>query len=429
MAQERCEEEMETSGIVIHKGEKDEKYQLYVEDYVMSYLKKHGSTQRNRKLFFFGKKELREKKYYIYGAGLQRQISHFSQYEKLHEITCRYVMDMPVFSIQEKNKTHELTGYYIFYQSNEAMQNYMIALRAEQEQEAAQPQTEFRQTGRGEIADKQTERAANTEQKIFDIKKQRMQEKEQEKNNAPKQDKHFKEDGFSKQDNSSKQYSLSSSGRTSKVKGGFIVIQLIAIFIILAAIVINTTNSYSKLEELNQAAIEVFFAMENEDAMSEEVVQMEGTTLYLTELDKQMAKENEEAVESGEAAENKETVESEEATESGETVVADETDGNRMDAETTVTGDGEAAEQEMLVEEADAQEEIVEEVAAIEEISPSEEAFARDFAQYYRIEKGDTLYTISQKMYGNTDKVKEICELNQIADPDNIKYGQKILLP
>lgn len=401
MAQERCEEQMETSDIVIHKGEKDEKYQLYVEDYVMSYLKKQGSVQRNRKIFFFGKKELREKKYYIYGAGLQRQISHFTQYEKLHEITCRYVMDMPVFSIQEKNKTHELTGYYIFYQSNEAMQNYMIELRKEQEQGEKQPQTEFRQTGRGEIEDRQTERAANTEQRIYDIKKQRLQEKEQEKKDTTKQDKR--------------------ASYIQKPKGGLIAIQLTAVFIILAAIIINTTNSYGKLEELNQAAVEVFFAIENEDVaetntsieesvviddsaepeQAEEVVQMEGTTLYLTELDEHVVEEN--------AA-----------------IVDKETEDK--DTETTIEATRTESAEEVKTEGAETVDEAVTEVAAIEDTG-STEAVARDFAQYYQIEKGDTLYTISQKVYGNTSKVEEICELNQINDPDNIKYGQKILLP
>lgn len=401
MAQERCEEQMETSDIVIHKGEKDEKYQLYVEDYVMSYLKKQGSVQRNRKIFFFGKKELREKKYYIYGAGLQRQISHFTQYEKLHEITCRYVMDMPVFSIQEKNKTHELTGYYIFYQSNEAMQNYMIELRKEQEQGEKQPQTEFSQTGRGEIEDRQTERAANTEQRIYDIKKQRLQEKEQEKKDTTKQDKR--------------------ASYIQKPKGGLIAIQLTAVFIILAAIIINTTNSYGKLEELNQAAVEVFFAIENEDVaetntsieesvaiddsaepeQAEEVVQMEGTTLYLTELDEHVVEEN--------AA-----------------IVDKETEDK--DTETTIEATRTESIEEVKTEGAETVDEAVTEVAAIEDTG-STEAVARDFAQYYQIEKGDTLYTISQKVYGNTSKVEEICELNQINDPDNIKYGQKILLP
>ena len=50
-------------------------------------------------------------------------------------------------------------------------------------------------------------------------------------------------------------------------------------------------------------------------------------------------------------------------------------------------------------------------------------------ARYYEVERGDTLYTISRAVYGDTDHVKDICELNEISDPDRIRYGQKIRLP
>ena len=57
------------------------------------------------------------------------------------------------------------------------------------------------------------------------------------------------------------------------------------------------------------------------------------------------------------------------------------------------------------------------------------EALSRNVTRYYEVERGDTLYTISQKIYGDTAYVQKICELNQITDPDNIRYGQKIILP
>lgn len=47
----------------------------------------------------------------------------------------------------------------------------------------------------------------------------------------------------------------------------------------------------------------------------------------------------------------------------------------------------------------------------------------------YTIQPGDTITRISIKNYGNTKKIKEICELNQISENDLIYPGQKILLP
>ena len=47
----------------------------------------------------------------------------------------------------------------------------------------------------------------------------------------------------------------------------------------------------------------------------------------------------------------------------------------------------------------------------------------------YTIKKGDTLIGISLRNYGSNTKVSEICALNGITDPDDIKIGQEILLP
>lgn len=47
----------------------------------------------------------------------------------------------------------------------------------------------------------------------------------------------------------------------------------------------------------------------------------------------------------------------------------------------------------------------------------------------YTIQKGDTLTRISLRHYGTSARVREICDLNNIADPDDIYFGQKILLP
>ena len=59
----------------------------------------------------------------------------------------------------------------------------------------------------------------------------------------------------------------------------------------------------------------------------------------------------------------------------------------------------------------------------------NEEALSRSITRYYEVEKGDTLYTISQKIYGDISRVEKICEVNQISDPDSIRSGQKIILP
>ena len=363
---------MATTDIVIHKGKKDEKYQLYVEDYVVSYLKNY--KEEEGPLFFYGKRERNGRKYDIYGAGNHEQIAYFNQYALLEEIQCRFTMDMPVFLVKEDSGLYELAGYYIFYQDNEAMQNYMVAHRNEMQYKAG------------------TEEKTKADKRIQEKKEQKSAETQQRRDFAQK--------------------------NNGKKTSGLMTIQLAAIFVVLIAIVINSTNSYTKLEDLNQAAVEVFFAMENQEAAGtstdreqdntekfdtkadvsmETEVPTEGTVLRLSDLDAKFEEENR-AVKQENEDEETENKEIEENSQNGsvQTTETKETDNIGSDAEETAS---------------------------------SQQAFARNFAEYYQIEKGDTLYTISIKLYGDTSKVNEICELNQIKDPDNIKYGQKILLP
>lgn len=53
----------------------------------------------------------------------------------------------------------------------------------------------------------------------------------------------------------------------------------------------------------------------------------------------------------------------------------------------------------------------------------------RNGQSLYTVKYGDTLADISVKYYGTLDKVEEICELNQIDDANMIVPGEKIVLP
>ncbi len=50
-------------------------------------------------------------------------------------------------------------------------------------------------------------------------------------------------------------------------------------------------------------------------------------------------------------------------------------------------------------------------------------------ADYYVVQKGDSLLSVSQAVYGTDSMVEEICALNGIEDMDMIYEGQKLLLP
>ena len=47
----------------------------------------------------------------------------------------------------------------------------------------------------------------------------------------------------------------------------------------------------------------------------------------------------------------------------------------------------------------------------------------------YTVQRGDTLIGICLKKYGSDTRVAEICAINNISDPDDIKIGEKIFIP
>lgn len=59
----------------------------------------------------------------------------------------------------------------------------------------------------------------------------------------------------------------------------------------------------------------------------------------------------------------------------------------------------------------------------------ADEEAAAAAGRIHIVEAGETLYSISLKQYQSVSKVEEICELNQIDDPDKITVGQKLILP
>lgn len=49
--------------------------------------------------------------------------------------------------------------------------------------------------------------------------------------------------------------------------------------------------------------------------------------------------------------------------------------------------------------------------------------------RYHTVVKGDTLWAIAQKYYGNGSRYPEIAKANNISNPDVISVGQKLLIP
>ena len=345
---------MRQSSTIIHKGGKEERYEIYIEDYVMSYLKRETGTLELSEFCFYGFRESENRRYVIYGAGRDKRLPVFDKYTPLEEIGCRLTQAGPVFYIKERDGIYEIKGYKVFFQENKEMQTYLI------------------------------ERQNNTDSDIESSSADRT--------------------GLNT-------YAINTNNqRTAQTKTphSIISVQLGVILVALIAIVINSTNSYDKIKQLNQSAVEVFFAIENQEAEERVWADEPDSSAAVSdsgreeEVLKLVTLENDNQPEEQQNDEMTQTEENAEETETEET------------AAESVSGEEEQQDE--------SQDENAEEPEGVE-------ALSRNVARYYEIERGDTLYTISQKIYGDTTHVQRICELNQITDPDHIRYGQKIILP
>lgn len=387
---------MRQSSIIIHKGGKEEKYEIYVEDYVLSFLKEETGTLELAELYFYGFKEKYGRKYTIYGVGRDRHLAVFEKYSLLEEIGCRLTQAGPVFLVREGTEIYEIKGYDVFYQDNEQMQTYLIERK--EENNSREKENDSARSGKNIGTDR------------------------------------IKEQGVPAG-------AMPQCAPHRQISPSAISVQLSVILVILIAIVINSTNSYDKMQRLNQSATEVFFAMENQEAeqagrpgsaqkdiVAERDLEQDEDVLKLAALENtEQADRTEEETdieagesESGAASHEADGEEAELREQSGSDLKTG-TEDDRTDQETDSTEQetGEEAQQSESAEESAGQEEKQEEV----------EALSRNVARYYKVERGDTLYTISQKIYGDTTHVQKICELNQITDPDRIRDGQKIILP
>ena len=274
------------------------------------------------------------------------------------------------FFAYENGRLTRQKGYYIFYEKNEAMQRFMI------------------DTGDGESID----------------------EKEQFEDRAIKS---FRAIVQEKKD-------------ISGQKRVMTFLYTASTFLVMVVLVIGITliNNYEKMEGLEMALSDISRTLESQEA-EEALAETENVDAGPTAAEPTVAEPAvteptaaEPTAAEPTAAEEQPAEEAEqEAAEKPEQEAAGETE--REAAGESEQGSGEESGQE-------------EPKAAEQEEPPQEaqEAAAEDtIPETYTVQKGDTLLGISRRIYGRDDQIDAICSLNGIDDSDRILAGQKLLLP
>ncbi len=277
------------------------------------------------------------------------------------------------FFAYENGRLTRQKGYYIFYERNEAMQRYMI------------------DTGDGESID----------------------EKE-----------HF-EDRAIKSFRTIVQEKKDLSGQ----KRVMTFLYTASTFLVMVVLVIGITliNNYEKMEGLEMALSDISRTLESQDGETGETVSAAADASGPADSSEESGEEQADAEETPEPDGGSGTEENAGAENPDETAAAEsaaETENEQTPAaETQDQGGGQDAE----VEGTDAQEGGAQTDSSAADIQQA--VSQNTVPETYVVQQGDTLLKISRKIYGNDDQIDAICSLNGIDDSDHILAGQKLLLP
>lgn len=264
-----------------------------------------------------------------------------------------------VFYVFEGNILVRQEGYYIFYDKNADMQNYIADLRNAGRQENKQ------------------------EQNVFTTARPAVERKE------------------------------ASDGVFSKVKkkSGLMYGIGAAAAVVVLVISAATLNSYDSKSRTNQGAVGVISDnIKEQEVNSGGVVTTDQMTLPVETAQGKLATINND--------------------ENNEEVIEATPKASVKDKEDTAVKEGEEAESKDAKSEENPKEEVESKPDDTKPDDNEEKANeASTTENYYTVKKGDTLISIAVKLYDSKSYVSKIKELNGIEDSNKIKVGQKLLLP
>ena len=402
---------MELPKNITQIGESDKFCKVYAEDYVVSYLKQLNRVagDKNLAVALYGirKEEAGISYLFMYGAGklnfLQRESRHLSQavLQEVEKLRQRYFREYSFlgykilngemiegFQICEQGVCRYISGYAQFYEKNDSMLAYML----EQRQEDAAPE--------------------QVEQEKYDMVKKRQEERriqaELDKRHGVNREKRAKE---------------SRSGSSLR-KMQYSAALVFAFLCVAGLTTINNGNGLDELRTAVRGVIENVSQQQIPDAIEVGNFSAEaGTVVAEDKLAEAIRMENSVAAGSSDAqTSNQVSAAASASASSTDPESASSTESEPVPAATQETAPSTSS---------DAASSAAPEPASTATPTPEPAVTPTPASEptAYVIKKGDTLIGICIAVYGSDDRLQEVCDLNSIGNPDDIKVGQKILLP
>ena len=415
---------MELPKNITQIGEADKHCKIYVEDYVVSYIKQiNGMAQsKDIAIALYGRKAVENGVAYLFAYGsaklnfLQKAVRHLSQAQEqeIEKLRKKYFPEMAFlgyqvlngemvegFQICEQDICRYVAGYAQFYEKNDSMLAYMLENRGEE----AEPE--------------------KVDQEKYEVVKKRQEERRQRQESGHDGrtvagrmtdvsggSHRTAETGRKQPDNNIISMPTVGLRRMKMAATG-----VFALLCVMALALMQQESTGESLGETARQAMSNLMEQKLPDAVEEQ--NQVSTLVAEDKLEDALRQENAAA----ETVMTENNVGSDEG--AAETAAAEaESTADAAVGEGGNTGDG--------TEENDggasADSAVAETTAVTGEMEQNTTPDAAQPATYI-IKRGDTLIGISLRNYGSNGKVAEICSLNGITDPDDIKIGQEILLP
>lgn len=431
---------MELPKNVTQIGETNHSCKIYVEDYVISYIRQLNGHAMDKELaaalYGVRKEEAGITYLFFYGAGklnfLQREARHLSQavLQEAEKQRKKYFEEYAFlgycllngemvegFYVYEQGVCRYIEGYAQFYEKNDSMLRFML----EERQEEAKPE-EFDQEKYENVKRRQEERRSIAEAQGKGMRSIYRKREEPKKGG----------------DVQLRQMKLTAA----------------AVFVLLCGAGLAAMDGGQRLGEL-RTAVSNMIAGASEKRLPDAVEVSNGTAQVGTivaedKLTEAIRKENQDAAGTEEQNEPSAGVPSgEDGTQTPSQGIEKEGVGESAPPETlpSESTGAENGENPQQPSEAEGGENLP---AGTSPSQPEGEGSGEDPSMApsqpppetsetppepspepvaYIVRRGDTLIGICLARYGSDEKVAEICSLNHIENPDDIKIGQKILLP
>lgn len=446
---------------------------LYMEDYVHTFLER---CQGKDLCLAFGQQEEKDgiRYYLVYGAEKETDWKRgsFPYFQKLDRIGKLEKKNGSVRFWTVQGEEIPISGYFIFYEQNEEMQAYMIAEReqnhpaaAEEERvmeaisarrekrkaeataavtsDAARGKTAFRASasvanaapdrkkltsGAGALRAAMSETASKTALKNHAMALRRMASGQRARSDRAALDPQMRKERTASG-------SHTRSGSTGAFFPKFCRIGCLALLLILVGTALTSVNQYPDMK-----AVAALFAGAVRSTKPEAETVSPG--LVVEETVGWNASGETLQTDSDEDTQPVGTAQPDASDENAGTIGAADvagtdaqmtnaqtagTDAANTNAQTASTGMANTNAQTAGTDAANTDAQTASTGTANDASAQVQEALARP--ESYQVQKGDSLIAISRRFYGTDEKVPEICQLNNIEDPNQIQPGQNILLP